>query len=58
MRRLILVGVIAGMVGAFFIASAGPASAADAKGCSGSGRSIGESGFVIDRASAPGEGGT
>jgi hypothetical protein len=58
MRRLAAGAVLAGVLGAMFIATASPAGAASAKGCSGSGRSIGEEGLVIDRASAPGEGGT
>ena len=58
MRRLTGAFVLAGLVGALFVATAGPAGAASARGCSGSGRSISADGDVIDRASAPGGGGT
>lgn len=58
MRRVAGAFVLAGLVGTFLMTTAGPAGAASARGCSGSGRSIGETGVVIDRASAPGAGGT
>jgi hypothetical protein len=58
MRRAVSVFVVAVVMGVFFIATAPGASAANAKGCSGSGVSISEDGDVIDNASAPGKGGT
>jgi hypothetical protein len=55
---LTLLTVFGGLTGALVVATAAPAGAANASGCSGSGTSIGASGLAIDQASAPGGGGT
>jgi hypothetical protein len=44
--------------GALFVALAGPAGAAKAKGCSGSGTSFDKDDVQVDTAAAPGRGGT
>lgn len=57
MRRLLAAAGIAGLILATMLIVAGPAGAADAKGCSGSGVSV-DGDITLDRASAPGKGGT
>lgn len=58
MRRALSVFLMAMVTGAFFVATAPGAGAANAKGCSGSGVSLSDDLGEIDKASAPGRGGT
>ncbi len=58
MRRLLALSGLVGLVLATMVFVAGPAGAADAKGCSGSGTSFDADNKQLDTASAPGPGGT
>jgi len=58
MRRLLAAAGLAGLVLATMLIVAGPAGAADATGCSGSGTSFDGDGKQLDQGSAPGAGGT